>query len=148
MSAPTDRAQSILQSAHRALARGAWEDARLGFSEALAAEEGPEALEGLGLSAWWLDLADVVFDARERAYRAYLSRGDKVSAARIAIWIGWDCWSFRGEDWLEGLAGPGSRLLEDAPHCRNALAASCAKPLLPVRGRRSQARPGPRWTRA
>src|SRR5260221_84023 len=31
--------------------------------------EGPEALEGLGLAGWWLDLADVAFDSRERAYR-------------------------------------------------------------------------------
>ena len=37
----------------------------------------PEALEGLGLAAWWLDLADVVFDVRERAYRAYRERGDR-----------------------------------------------------------------------
>ena len=55
-----------------ALARGAWSDARDAFESALRARESAEALEGLGTAAWWLDLADEVFDARERAYRLYL----------------------------------------------------------------------------
>src|SRR3954463_6263391 len=80
-----------------ALSRGRWEDAKLAFENALALEESPEALEGLGLAAWWLDLADVVFDSRERAYRGYRSRGDQLSAARLAVWIGWDSAAFRGE---------------------------------------------------
>ena len=54
-----------------ALARGAWTEAREAFEAALRERETPEALEGLGLAAWWLDLADVVFDSRERAYRLY-----------------------------------------------------------------------------
>src|SRR5262249_6668583 len=49
-----------------ALGRGAWGEARAAFDAALAARESPEALEGLALAAWWLDLADVLFDARER----------------------------------------------------------------------------------
>jgi len=40
-----------------ALARGAWNDARLAYEAALANRESAEALEGLGTSAWWLDLA-------------------------------------------------------------------------------------------
>ena len=54
-----------------ALARGAWDDARVAFEHALAERESPEAFEGLGLAAWWLDLAAVVFDSRERAYRLF-----------------------------------------------------------------------------
>ena len=89
-----------------ALEAGAWQQAQHAFERALAIEETPEALEGLGLAAWWLDLADVVFDARERAYRAYRNRGDVVSAARLAVWIGWDSAAFRGEEgvakgWLQ-----------------------------------------------
>jgi DNA-binding NarL/FixJ family response regulator len=80
-----------------ALARGAWEEARDAFARALAFHESAEALEGLGLAAWWLDDADVVFDSRERAYRLYRDRDDRVAAARIAIWIAWDTWAFRGE---------------------------------------------------
>ena len=70
---------------HEALARGAWPEAREAFATALRARETPEALEGLGLAAWWLDLADVVFDARERAYRLFLaarrSRGRRAGRA-------------------------------------------------------------------
>ena len=80
-----------------ALARGAWDEARRAYEETLTAEESPEALEGLGIAAWWLDLADVVFASRERAYRLYRERDDTISAARIAIWIAWDNWAFRGE---------------------------------------------------
>jgi hypothetical protein len=54
------------QAGDAALARGAWEDARDAFDRALATRESPEALEGLGRAGWWLDLADVVFDARAR----------------------------------------------------------------------------------
>jgi DNA-binding NarL/FixJ family response regulator len=85
-----------------ALARGDWETARAAFEQALRARESPEALEGLGLAAWWLDLADVVFDARERAYRLFRDRGDHRSAARLAVWIAWDTWAFRGEHAVAG----------------------------------------------
>ncbi len=80
-----------------ALSRGAWAEARAAFETSLASGESADALEGLGLAAWWLDDADTVFDARERAYRLYLDRGDRQSAARVAVWLAWDCWAFRGE---------------------------------------------------
>jgi LuxR family maltose regulon positive regulatory protein len=95
-----------LQTGRDALARGAWAEARDAFERSIAEQESPEALEGLGVAAWWLDLADVVFDVRERAYRLYQDRKDAVSAARVAVWMGWDYWAFRGEDavangWLQ-----------------------------------------------
>lgn len=80
-----------------ALGRGAWDEARAAFQLALGTRESPEALEGLGLAGWWLDLADVVFDSRERAYRLYGDRGDRRAAARLAVWLAWDTWAFRGE---------------------------------------------------
>ena len=73
-----------------ALLRGAWDEARASFEQALAVHETPEALEGLGAAAWWLDLADIVFASRERAYKLYLDRGDadgRAAAARVAVWI-------------------------------------------------------------
>src|SRR5262245_11252356 len=85
------------ETGQRALERGEWAEARQAFEQVLTEREVPEALEGLGVAAWWLDLADVVFDSRERAYRLFLERGDKVAAARIAVWLAWDCWAFRGE---------------------------------------------------
>jgi len=104
---------SRLDKGHEALARGDWPAARLAFEAALQAEEGPEALEGLGLAAWWLDLADVVFDVRERAYRLYRERDDQVSAARMAVWLAWDTAAFRGEQAIaNGWLQRATRLLE------------------------------------
>jgi DNA-binding CsgD family transcriptional regulator len=44
-----------------------------------------------------LNEGQLTFDARERAYRLYLERGDRGSAARIAAWLGADHLLFRGE---------------------------------------------------
>jgi DNA-binding NarL/FixJ family response regulator len=99
-----------------ALSRGAWADARAAFEASLATRESPEALEGLAAAAWWLDLAEVLFDARERAYRLYLDRGDKAGAARIAVNLAWDCWAFRGEHAVaNGWLQRARRLLEHLP---------------------------------
>jgi LuxR family maltose regulon positive regulatory protein len=80
-----------------ALAKGAWPEARDAFRATLANRESAEAWEGLGLAAWWLDEAETVFDARERAYRLFVDADDWVGASRVAVWIAWDCWAFRGE---------------------------------------------------
>jgi DNA-binding CsgD family transcriptional regulator len=103
-------------SAGEALARGAWEEARAAFLAELAREETPEAHEGVGLTAWWLDLGASVFESRERAYRLYLDRGDKRSAARVAVWLAWDYWAFRGENAVaSGWLQRARRLLDEHP---------------------------------
>ncbi len=105
-----------LSAGRAALEAGAWREAQDAFERALAIEETPEALEGLGLAAWWLDLAAIVFDARERAYRGYRSRGDHRAAARVAVWIAWDSAAFRGEDGVaHGWLQRARRLLEGQP---------------------------------
>lgn len=99
-----------------ALERGDWQGARQAFELVLRDGENPEALEGLGLASWWLDLEDGVFDARERAYRAYLDRGDRAAAARMAVWLAWDTASFRGEQAVaNGWLQRAHRLLEEHP---------------------------------
>ena len=113
---PSTQSLGDLNAGRVALDAGQWQTARLAFERGLAVEETPEALEGLGLAAWWLDLAAVVFDSRERAYRAYRSRGDQNAAARLAVWLAWDSAAFRGEasvanGWLERAR----RLLEGLP---------------------------------
>jgi LuxR family transcriptional regulator, maltose regulon positive regulatory protein len=108
--------QSDLEAGRKALEAGAWQEARLAFERLLQVEETPEALEGLGLAAWWLDLADVVFDSRERAFRGYRSRGDDRSAARVAVWMAWDSAAFRGEEGVaKGWLQRARRLLEGQP---------------------------------
>ena len=86
-----------LSAGHEALARGAWGEARAYFEAALRSQESPEALEGLGMAAWWFDDASTIFDSRERAYHLYRQRGDGQSAARLAIYLAYDYYSFRGE---------------------------------------------------
>ena len=101
-----------------ALKRGAWKDAKRQFQAALARGDDPAAHEGLGLAAWWLDQADLVFESRQRAYRLYRQRGDRASAARVAVWLAWDSAAFRGEmavanGWLQRAHG----LIDGQPDC-------------------------------
>lgn len=89
-----------------ALDRGAWAEARGHLSASIAVHESPEALEDLGLAAWWLDEPTLTFDARERAYALYREQHDARGAARVAIWLVWDYLAFRGDfavasGWLE-----------------------------------------------
>jgi DNA-binding NarL/FixJ family response regulator len=86
-----------LNGGQEALARGAWEEARTCFEAALSQQTTPEALEGLGMAAWWQDDATVTFDARKRAYHLYRQHGDNQGAARMATYLAHDYYSFRGE---------------------------------------------------
>jgi LuxR family transcriptional regulator, maltose regulon positive regulatory protein len=90
------RSAAPIETGRQALAQGAWEEARASFNTALQEEETPEALEGLSWSAWWLDDAGAVFDARERACRLYRKRGDAAGEARMAIWLAVDHLDFHG----------------------------------------------------
>jgi LuxR family transcriptional regulator, maltose regulon positive regulatory protein len=118
---PVDRALPAevndgLVAGHAALARGDWEEAYQAFEGVVRVEDRPDALEGLGLAAWWLDLGDVVFDVRERAYRGYRERGDISSAARVAVWLAWDTAAFRGEQAVaNGWLQRARRLLDGRP---------------------------------
>lgn len=86
-----------LETGWAALRGGEWKDAKAAFEEALALGETPEALEGIGWVGHMLGDDRLTFDARERAYRFYVERGDKSSAARIASYLAADHLMFRGE---------------------------------------------------
>jgi LuxR family maltose regulon positive regulatory protein len=89
-------ANEQLSKGWAALSEGSWEEARAIFEQELEAGESAEAVEGLSWAAWWLDDAEAVFDARERAYRLYRKGRDPKSAARIATWLAADNLDFRG----------------------------------------------------
>jgi LuxR family transcriptional regulator, maltose regulon positive regulatory protein len=109
---------SGIDTARAHLAAGDWELARAAFQAALAGEETPEALEGLGLAHWWLDEADASCRAQEGAYRLYLERDDRRSAARVATLLARAYAEYRGEDAVgSGWLRRARRLLEDAPPC-------------------------------
>ena len=80
-----------------ALARCDWSAARDLLLETTAGSDHAEALEGLGWAFHYLDDEEHMFDARERAYRVYLERGDHRSAARVAMWLAFDYAEFRGD---------------------------------------------------
>src|SRR5215207_10658063 len=90
-------ARDPMSAGQAALDRGAWEEARACFRAALAREETPEALEGVGLASYWLDDAAATIGARERAYRLYRARGDRRGAARVAVALADDACFFRGD---------------------------------------------------
>jgi DNA-binding CsgD family transcriptional regulator/tetratricopeptide (TPR) repeat protein len=90
-------ATADVQRGRDALARGAWEEARDAFDTAAHHQPIAEAFEGLGDACWWLNDGPRVFEAREEAYRRYHERGDRASAARIALWLYWDYRAFRSD---------------------------------------------------
>lgn len=111
--------RSHIETGRAALAKGDWPEAKRAFDAALATGKTPEALEGLGLAAWWLDLADLVFDARESAYRLYRERDERAAAARVAVWLAWDSSAFRGDHAIaSGWLQRARRLLDDQPPSR------------------------------
>jgi len=93
---PSPLAPDVVRG-HESLARSEWEISRACFEAALRLEETPEALEGLGMAAFWLDDVATVFDARERAYRSYQRRRDRRGAGRVAMMLADDYLSFRDE---------------------------------------------------
>jgi ATP/maltotriose-dependent transcriptional regulator MalT len=107
---------SALRPGREALARGRWREAAAWFRRALKRDETPEALEGLGTAAWWLDDAPAVFSARERAFRLYRQRGNRRGAARVATALAGDALQFRGEAAVaRGWHRRAHRLLEGLP---------------------------------
>jgi LuxR family maltose regulon positive regulatory protein len=90
-----------------------WDAAQGFFADGVAHAETPEGFEGLSWAAWWLDDAETVFAARERAHRLYAKRGDAAAAARMATWLACDHLDFRGAAAVaSGWLGRAHRLLD------------------------------------
>jgi tetratricopeptide (TPR) repeat protein len=85
------RRGSALESGRAAAARRTWGEAYAFLSEAArTATLDVEDVELLGDAATWTGQFDASTTAREQAYAAYLARGDRRSAARVALGLGWN----------------------------------------------------------
>jgi DNA-binding CsgD family transcriptional regulator len=74
-----------LAAGRAALEAGRWEEARAAFAAALAGEETPEALDGMGTALWWLGETRASVAHTERAYAGFREAGDAVAAAVAAM---------------------------------------------------------------
>jgi len=92
----------LIAHGNDALSRGQWREAFDAYKQAGTRTESSEALEGLGLAAWWLDDAGIVFDARERAYKLYRDAGDNRGAARLYESVGMTA-SWEAQRWEKAL---------------------------------------------
>jgi DNA-binding NarL/FixJ family response regulator len=75
------------EEARRAMAEGAWEQARASFAAVLRVQEHPEALDGFGLASWFLGEIEEGLEMRQRAFAAYAAAGECDVAARVGVWI-------------------------------------------------------------
>jgi DNA-binding NarL/FixJ family response regulator len=111
-------ASSLLETGRAAIAEAAWEDARAAFEEALAGEDSPEARDGLGQALWWIGDIAAALQQRERAYAAYLERGEERKAATLALWISQEQIAAYGNMAVaNGWFARAERLLADAGPC-------------------------------
>ena len=76
-----------LAAGRAALEAGRWEEARAAFAAALAERESPEALDGMGVSLWWLGETRAGVAHTERAYAEFRRAGDAASAALAAVFL-------------------------------------------------------------
>jgi tetratricopeptide (TPR) repeat protein len=88
---PTGRGGDALERGREAVRRRDWDDAFAALSDAASRASLDVAdLELLGDAATWTGRFDASTAAREQAYAAYLSLGDRRSAARVALGLGWN----------------------------------------------------------
>lgn len=107
-----------MEAGQAALLRGDWRLAQRTLAAVLASEDTPEARLGLGTALWWLGEFAESLDHRERAYAQLCRRGERTTAALVAIWLaiaykaGYGNltaargWTSRAERLLEGIEGP------------------------------------------
>ena len=102
----------------RALARGAWGEARSWFASALEQSDEAAAHEGLSWTHWWQEDLTACLAARERAYHGYRAAGDRRGAARMAQWMGDDHLWYAGAPALaDGWFARARRLLDGLDEC-------------------------------
>jgi DNA-binding NarL/FixJ family response regulator/tetratricopeptide (TPR) repeat protein len=79
--------RSLLAGGRIALAKGDWPAALESFKAAWVEEESADALDGVGLSLWWLGDAPAALDVRSRAFALLRREQRDAEAARVGIWL-------------------------------------------------------------
>jgi DNA-binding NarL/FixJ family response regulator len=77
--------EALIAAGSVAMQAGRWGEARESFQAAVAVEETPEALYGLGDALWWLGEIEDGVACAERAYAGFRKRPDHAQAAMAAI---------------------------------------------------------------
>jgi ATP/maltotriose-dependent transcriptional regulator MalT len=115
MAADSATSEHAISLGWQAMSSRSWHDARIHFESAVAREESPDGLEGLGWAAYWLNDIELSFTSWNGAYRRFVERQDRHGAARTAVWLASNHFLRRGEyavargwvrranRWLEGL---------------------------------------------
>jgi class 3 adenylate cyclase len=108
-----------LQAGREAAQRFAWREVVESLGQAVASGEAPTAqdLEVLGEAAWWTGSLEDSISARERAYSAYLSSGEKRRGALVALALAKDYFAKGsgavGKAWMQRA----ERLLQEVDEC-------------------------------
>jgi DNA-binding NarL/FixJ family response regulator len=76
-----------ITSGSEALSAGRWHDARSSFEAALAIDDDPRAIDGLGEALWWLGEPQRGMQLREQAYLAFRRQGDAEAALAAALGV-------------------------------------------------------------
>ncbi|MET0828544.1 MAG: response regulator transcription factor [Microbacterium sp.] len=76
-----------LDAGRSALAKGDWPTAAREFQAAWHEQESADALDGVGLSLWWLGDAPAALDARSRAFALFRRERRDGEAAMVGIWL-------------------------------------------------------------
>jgi class 3 adenylate cyclase/ATP/maltotriose-dependent transcriptional regulator MalT len=115
-----------VQRARAALSRHAWREAFDLMTEIdQAGDLGPDELEVLAQSAWWVGQQDTARESWERAYTLHARAGDKVAAANAAAQLAFNLLGSGYPSVLNGWASRAERLLAGEPdHPVHALVAA------------------------
>jgi class 3 adenylate cyclase len=110
-------AQAInsLDSAREAASRHAWRQAYAGYASLDRQDLTAEDLERYAEAAWWMGKLDEAISLRERAHAGFVSVGERLKAARVALILSWD-YSGRGAFSVShGWFANAERVLEQEP---------------------------------
>lgn len=107
-----------VDDAQAAIDRHAWQEAYELLRDADAQGElSPEQLEQLGECAWWTGRLDECIEARERAFRTFLARGDRRTAAVEALRVSFNYYGKLNKALEAAWFKRAQRLLADEPEC-------------------------------